>query len=156
MNYFIGTPVGSSLALIGLFMLFTGCLSHTPMSEIKMFHEKRGSDGTTSHNIYAHGIASLSGALTSEFSHNEENIFKANQLQTHFIYMGTPESHTAYSIAIGSGFGVDMTTQMFPRYSDNYYLTASLSGLRNASFQIIPQRRILDGNPIGLAIGMNY
>jgi len=131
-----------------------------PHSELVMFQEKELKDGERVKTRYAHGLASAA------FEFSDESTLLANQsdfdnvavgpyVGTHLIFMR--QNGAAFSATVGNGFGLDLTLPLI----HDIYITQSFShGLAfenfQSSLQTIIQRRLYDGNPVGLSIGINY
>jgi len=154
-NYHLHIVVHLKTLLICLFatILFSCAgISHVPKSEIAMFQNKKLVDGSSVKTNYAHVYAS--GLL--DFSDKSEILEKypdwkkvgiGPTVGTHSIFMIGNKS--AVSVFIGNNLGVDFTLGL-PK---QIYFTQSFNFMTKQS---ILQRRILDGNPIGLSVGINY
>lgn len=153
---------------LGLFLssFFASCAIHQPMSEMVMFQEKESSYDSTYFSKYSHSIGSFSSdhflesAVLDHVGHNsqsggEKHYGNPFSLTTNLIFLSEKHQKIGFSIAIGPlimGTGVDLTYNAFGKY----YLTAA-GGMgrdfRNYQYQFIVQRRLLDGNPVGLSVG---
>lgn len=152
--------------VVFLSFLSASCAIHQPMSEMVMFQEKRAHSDSTYFSKYSHSIASAS---TDHFLESEivkyarENYSEDRELgydnpsslTTNLIFLNQNHQRFGLSIALGPlvmGTGIDATYNIF----EKYYLTAA-GGMgrdfRDYQYQFILQRKLLDGNPLGLSIG---
>lgn len=144
-----------------LFVFLSGCAHHMPMSELKMYQEKRYSDGETQKTGYAHAIvgasasyAALPDPLVTRRGKVLYNPEPAGFVGMSSIFMRPLDSNFATSISYGFFLiGFDMTYHLFPESEENLYLTVGFTNLPT-NYQVILQRRLLDGNPLGLSLGV--
>lgn len=160
MESLIAIPRVKTLSLLHLIFL-SGCAHHMPMSELKMYQEKRYSDGETQKTGYAHVIAGASASyaalpdpLVTRRGKVLYNPQPAGFVGMSSVFMRPLDSNFATSISYGLfTIGFDTTFELYPSKYDNLYFTAGFSGLP-INYQVILQRRFLDGNPIGLSLGV--
>ncbi|SMO94685.1 hypothetical protein [Gracilimonas mengyeensis] len=153
---------------IGILLSFclSSCAIHQPMSEMVMFQKKKPLAGAPYYASYSHALASantdhfLEGVLIDytrkHYPEEEREIEYSNPLSltTNLIFLNKDHKEIGFSLAIGpllTGSGFDFTYNVF----DHYYLTAAGGyGWEDGfQYQFIFQRRLLDGNPLGLAVG---
>lgn len=142
--------------------ILLGCAHHAPMSELKMYQEKRYEDGETAKTRYAHAIVGASLSYFEPVSQLETNSGKilnepsgAGWVGMSSIFMRPEDSNFATSISYGFGLiGFDMTFRLFPSLEDHLYLTVGFTNLPT-NYQLILQRRLMDGNQIGLSLGVH-
>ena len=149
------------LALVMMMPFLSNCAYHAPLSELKMYQEKRFSDGDTVRTRYAHAIA------TSSYSYLGNNrVLETRGGKTLFdphgafsmgmtsIFMRPDTTNFATSVSYGLFYvGFDMTFHLFRDKIDQMYFTVGFTSLPTF-YQFILQRRLLDGNPLGLSLGM--
>ena len=147
-----------------VFML-SGCATHAPMSEMLMFQQKEDYDGKIYQSRYSHSILSLTINL---YSPEAVNIYAekrdptgndtqydyryATSLMTNAIFMSDQTKNFAVSLGFGNDIGIDATIKLF----NKTYLSSAIDVLNDQQGQIIIQRRILDGTPTGLSLGVTY
>ncbi len=149
----------SLLFLITVFLL-QGCALHAPMSEMYMFKDKKVNDSTYQAQ-YSHAVGNITiegydeGQLNkyarTKDPPDENDKYQGGggiALGTNPIFMFEEFS---ISTSVGLPPGVDVTTGM----GKNFYVTgnAGLSFNRKLQAQLILQKRLLDGNPVGFSIG---
>ncbi len=146
--------------------VFASCAIHEPMSEMVMFQQKKSLSDSTYFSKYSHAIASYTkdltpkkavldrlGHYTEDDGEKHENGYMTPEVATtHFIFLHEKHKELGVSIAISSvlfGSGADFTHNIF----GHYYLTGAVGFTPVPQTQLILQRRLLDGNPIGLSLG---
>jgi hypothetical protein len=157
---------------IVLLLLLSGCAVHNPMSELVMFQKKTDEVDPVSYSRSGQIItaASHTGLTISAFSvdnlplsgvtdylnersgsNNRYVVQKPISLTTNGVFMSPLYPDVAISIAIGFPIGLDLTAKV----GNSLYATGSLgwSDQTPLNGQFILQKRLLDGDPAGLAIG---
>lgn len=152
--------------LILLSSVFASCAIHEPMSEMVMFQQKKSLSDSTYYSKYSHALASYAKDLTpekavldrlghyteSDGTKHKNDYMTPEVATTSFIFLHEKHKELGVSISISSvlfGSGADFTHNIF----EQYYLTGAIGLSPVPQTQIILQRRILDGNPIGLSLG---
>ncbi len=143
---------------------FASCAIHQPMSEIVMFQQKRSHSDSTYFAKYSHSLASFNGDYLSESAvldyigsnyEDEDDLEyeRSGSITTNFIFLSEEYQEFGLSIALAPllyGSGLDLTFNVFEKF---YMTAAGGMGYQEPQFQFIFQRRLLDGNPIGLSVG---
>lgn len=128
-----------------------------------MFQKKVDEMGTVGYASYGHALAgsSVDNYPISGFNDyfqkrngtsDQYDVVKPTSLTTNAVFMNPAYPDLAFSIAIGFPIGFDLTAKV----SNSLYATGSFGWTEFAPMngQFILQRRLLDGNPTGLAIGV--
>ena len=149
-----------AILMLAALAISSGCATHSPMSEVKMYQEKRFSDGDTVRTRYAHVVATFSKSDIGEMRNLETRdgsvLIEAKTapvLGMASIFMRPETANYAISLSYGLFYiGFDMTFEVLPKHVSNTYLTFGFTNLP-IYYQFILQRRLLDGNPFGLSLG---
>jgi hypothetical protein len=154
-------------------MALTGCAMHAPMSEMVMFHEKESPEG--SYNArYSHALGSFTMHRydPEAFETYVDNNLSAQGdttlwpqstefgITSNAIFMFEQTDRVAVSLLAGLPFGADATLKL----PADIYLSGVgafdynnfLNNLRGFQSQLILQRRLLDGNPVGASLGISW
>lgn len=131
-----------------------------------MFQKKKDLSDSSYFSKYSHSIGSFStdqfleSAVLDYVGHNsqsggEKHYGNPISLTTNLIFLSEKHQEVGFSIALGPlllGTGADMTLNPFGKY---YMTIAGGMGrdFRKYQSQVIVQRRLLDGNPLGLSVG---
>lgn len=157
------------IALAFLSILFTSCAIHQPMSEMVMFKEKRAHSDSTYSSKYSHSIASFSidrfveSAVLDYVGYNSQSDRELSygnpaSFTTNMIFLDEGSNRFGASFALAPtliGSGIDATYNLFA----HYYITGAVGAGDDSNglqYQFIFQRRLSDGNPLGLSIGAVY
>lgn len=126
-----------------------------------MFKDKKMADDSILSSKYSLTFVSYNHDFISERKVmdyvNEKTDYSANYYEyfpfvaAHLTYF-SKKSQFSHSIAIGNGLGYDFTFSPL----EYFYITNSITMTDVMSYQGIIQRRIYDGNPFGLSLGINY
>lgn len=145
-----------------LMVILSGCAIHAPMSEMVMFQEKRTNDSSY-YSTYSHAVGSYQVDLhpsgrTADYANKPEYDFiRDRALTTNLIFMTEGKNNFAWSLALPYPLGIDGTWLL----TDKWYLTNAISfsngGDRDRRYllegNVILQRRIFDGHPLGFSVG---
>lgn len=142
---------------MALTLILSGCAAQNPMSELLMFQHKKHAYGMVHEAGYSHAIGSAhvepypKSMIESAYG---KDIKARNGLAaaTHAIFMSDRQNRVAVSLAIGSPFGLDATAALPWRLYATGSAGISVFGDLNGVFVL--QRRVADGNPVGLSLGL--
>lgn len=143
--------------------MLSGCAVHSPMSEMLMFRDKEKPEEDGYYQArYSHALISVTSDYYPADVMNREGEVRdprfsyhyepARTWATHAIFLSDKTDRVGLSLAFGNGVGGDITV----RLHDTYYLTGVLSGDENTAGQVILQKRLADGNPFGVGVGLTY
>ena len=152
--------------LVLLSIFFTSCAIHQPMSEMVMFKEKKAHSDSTYSSKYSHSIGSFStdnfleSAVLDYVGYNpqtdrESSYGNPASFTTNMIFLDERSNRFGASFALAPtliGSGIDATYNVI----GHYYITGALGAGDDSGglqYQFILQRRLSDGNPLGLSIG---
>lgn len=153
-------------ALISFIIVFviTGCAVHSPMSEMLMFQQKEDYEGRKYRSRYSHSLLTFTANLypadavnsytegidpTGEDSRYDYRT--ATSLMTNAIFMSDRSDNIAVSLGIGNDVGIDATIKLI----NDMYLSGS-ADIFSEQGQIIIQKRLFDGTPAGMSLGVTY
>ena len=150
-------------SLLAIFL--SGCAVHSPMSEMLMFQQKEGYNGKTYKSRYSHSIVSVTSNLHSparinKYAEQQEptrsdrryNYNTAPTILTNLIFMSEHSDRFAFSVGVGNNIGIDATAKVY----EDLFLSGAASLASSPQGQIILQKRLLDGTPTGLSVGISY
>lgn len=154
-----------SIVCISLLIFFAaGCAIHSPMSEMLMFHEKATMDGETYQARYSHTLLSVTTNIYAEreflqyanryYPLNSDESYDYQPPQsvvTHAIFMSDKTDKVVLSLVFGNALGADATAKI----AGNSYLTGAVNYTGEPQGLLIVQQRLLDGNPVGLSLGVS-
>ncbi len=149
--------VKSGCLLLLSWLLISGCAIHAPMSEMVMFKDKKV-DGKEYESRMGWGLGSMTVDLTTDKLDSElcegqtGDCVSGDEpsLNTHVLVLTEKLDRVALSVALGAPLGLDATVHVF----EDYYMTGSVATISDEiQGQFIFQRRLLDGNPLGLSVG---
>jgi hypothetical protein len=133
------------------------------MSELVMFQNKVERDGSVSMSDLSNRFLSFSmdkhpkAGVTDYLDKRlgpgvEYMVYGRGSLATHSVYVESAKRDRAISLVIGVPMGVDATVQLFPKT----FVTGSVSAnfRSNLNGQLILQRQLIEGNPVGLSLGV--
>jgi len=156
--------------LISAFLLLPGCAIHAPMSEMVMFHDKGGYSAR-----YSHAIGSFTGEMygadkINEYARSTKPLGKNSEYHkekeaeisftTNAIFMFEDTDRFAFSLSLGMPPGADLTVKLPAKFyftgTASYGASLSNSESNLNQFQVILQRRLKEGNPLGMSLGINW
>ncbi|MBO6712087.1 MAG: hypothetical protein JJ892_08385 [Balneola sp.] len=140
-----------------LVLIFTGCATHAPMSEMTMFNVKRSSaeDSVAKYSNFGIGLQySQIGPTEEGYDKKSEQDYAGNdefEIEDLAISIyAIDEDKFGFGYSLGRASGLDFTT----RIRSDFYGTVSLSMSRSAS--IILQQRFIANKKGGLSSGFYF
>lgn len=148
--------------MLAILVISSGCATHSPMSEVKMYQHHRVDVADTLRSGNARSLISGSyspiGKKPEMVKQGGGKLLKPctwPAFSTGKVYMRKEGAISAISYSVGLfTAGFDMTFDLFPNTIDNTYLTLGFSN-RPDYFLAILQRRLFDATPIGLSLGFH-
>lgn len=138
-------------------LLFLGCATHVPMSELVMFNQQRSVNqkGEVEYNSSGIGVEYSSfGPSEKKFDEkNEQNYIGTDPIGIEnlvFSVVALEEDNLSFGFTLGGGSGFDVTSKIWK----DYYGTLTVS--MNKSAAIILQKRFLNEGRGGFSSGIFF